>query len=201
MAGVFGYHQQVVGQLGAWAGPGNAEGRIQQMVCATLLQAGAQLVGQAGVVEAVQQAVVEADRVIPFQQGEQSVNCALAIGVGQAGQVGQQQDEGVVAQEVGEEGGIAGGAPGGDFLVGGDDVAGLAVADPQQLALRLRRQVAHAQEVSGKEFSVAVVGEYPAQVTGRTQQARRHADRRPAEHRVPDAERTSCPCHVRRAER
>ncbi|MGW6586377.1 hypothetical protein [Streptomyces sp. st77] len=52
---------------------------------------------------------------------------------GRLGRSAKEQDEGIVAQQVVKDGGV----PGGDFLVGGDDVAGLAVADIQELALWL----------------------------------------------------------------
>ncbi|MGW4788572.1 hypothetical protein [Streptomyces sp. NPDC004230] len=64
MPGVLGDVQQVVCQLGVGAGAGDADGCKQHVWFCVRRQTGAQLIGQAGVVEAVQKAVVECDGVV-----------------------------------------------------------------------------------------------------------------------------------------
>ncbi|MDH6703003.1 hypothetical protein ABZ682_40955 [Streptomyces griseoviridis] len=122
---------------------------------------------QSGVFETVQRGVVDVDGVVSLCQAEDGFDDSGPVGGRPCGQIGQEEHQRVIAQEVFEEGAVGAAAPGGHFAVGRVDVPRCAVSDPQQAGLGARVDLVGVQVVGGQEFLVATVCEGPPQQADR----------------------------------
>jgi hypothetical protein len=158
---VFCNGQEIVGQLGARAAPGDTGRPVHQpTVLPAPGQVRAQLIGQSRVVQAMKQGVIELSGVITLDEVEKSVDHAGAVDIRAGRQIpGEQGDDRIIAQEVLEDHGIAAAAPCGDLLMRRDDVPARAVTDPQKFSLRHWLDIVDAQELGGEELPVALVRE------------------------------------------